>query len=448
MSGIASTPEQPHPHDRAGGSPRRAAVIGAGVSGLTAAYLLHRSYAVTLYEAQPRLGGHAHTHDITDSAGTLHHVDTGFIVHNDRTYPHLLRLFNELDIATRPTEMSMSIACGGCGLEYAGGRGAGGILARPTTLVRDRRFMRMLTQVLRFHRAAQAELAAGRAEGAGQGVRVAVGEPFGVWLERHRFTRYFVHHYAIPLVACVWSTGHALALDYPARYLFTFLEHHGMLSVGGSPQWRTVVGGSRTYVDAIAARLPAARLSEPVRGVRQGDDGVHVRTANGITTYDVAVIATHADEALALLEHPTDVQNDVLGAFSYSLNDTVLHTDDTWLPRAPRAQASWNYRMRSCTDLDEAPVVTYWMNRLMGHRSAEPHLVTLNGGVALDERRVLARMAYTHPVYTPVSVAAQARLGEVGNERLVFAGAYHGWGFHEDGAASGVAAAARLGVSW
>ncbi|MEP7047140.1 MAG: FAD-dependent oxidoreductase, partial [Ilumatobacteraceae bacterium] len=231
---------------------RTVAVVGAGISGLTAAYILSKRYAVTLYEADSRLGGHAHTHDIVDPAGNELAVDTGFIVHNDRTYPQLRRLFGELGVRTRPTEMSMSIRDMPSGLEFAGGRGAKGIFAQRRRLL-DPRFLNMLNQVRRFHALANTFLR--QADEVDQ-------TTYGDFLRDHRFSERFIRMYAVPVVSCVWSMGADAALDYPARYLFRFLSHHGMLAVTDSPQWMTVVGGSRTYVAAIAARLPQVRAAQ------------------------------------------------------------------------------------------------------------------------------------------------------------------------------------------
>lgn len=407
------------------------AVVGSGVSGLTAAYLLRESHQVTVYEVEPRLGGHTHTHDVTDADGGRFAVDSGFIVHNDRTYPLLRALFAELGIAVRPTEMSMSISCGGCGLEYAGGRGAKGVLAKPSQL-RDLRFPRMLTAVTRFNRAARRYL---------QESPESDLTPLADWLSEHGFDDYFVQHYAVPVVSCVWSSGHATTLRYPARYLFHFLEHHGLLQISNSPQWYTVVGGSRTYVEAIAAQLPDIRTGDPVVEVGRGEQ-VSVRTGAGsVDTFDQVVLATHADQALALLADPTDGETRLLGAFGYSVNPTVLHTDSALLPTAPRARSSWNYAMADCAETAAGARVSYWMNRLQGHESTQDFIVTLNAAEQVDPATVLARMSYTHPEYTPESVAAQAELPSLNTASTAYAGAYHGWGFHEDGCRSGHAAA-------
>jgi predicted NAD/FAD-binding protein len=415
------------------------AVIGAGVSGLTAAYLLARTHDVTLFEAEDRLGGHAHTHDVTDSAGRRHAVDSGFIVHNDVTYPWLRRLFRELDIQVRPAEMSMSVRCEECGLQYAGGRGLGGVFAQPRCLVRPR-FLWMLWQVERFHRRAAAFL------------RMTDDEnlaTYGEFLEREGFSGYFIAHYAVPVVSCVWSAGREATLAYPARYLFRFLDHHGMLRVGGSPQWYTVARGSRVYVERLAGLLKDVRAAHAVTDVTRHEDGVRIRDVTGqVTRADRVVIATHADQALGLLADPSSDEVSTLKQFGYSRNLTVLHTDSSVLPGTRRARACWNYRMTSCHQVGRPAVVTYWMNRLQGHRATQDLLVTLNDRERLDPRSVVATMEYEHPVYTPEAVRAQSRLPSLATNRTVYAGAYHGWGFHEDGCRSGVEAARHFGVTW
>jgi uncharacterized protein len=415
-----------------------AAVVGSGVAGLTAAYLLQRRYDVTLFEADGRLGGHAHTHELPTVDGRTVDVDTGFIVHNRRTYPNLLRLFGELGVATQESDMSMSVRCGGCGLEYAGARGLGGLFPQASNLSRPA-YLRMLAEVRRFHGHARRVLADERAGDVTLGAFVAVGG----------YSRYFVEHFLLPVVAAVWSAGETVSLAYPARYLFAFLHHHGMLAVTGSPRWRTVVGGSRRYVEAAAKELAAVAVSTPVRALTRTADGVQIRDdADTPHRADVAVVATHPDQALALLAAPTGVQRELLGAFRYSRNVTQLHHDTSVLPRRPAARASWNYLKTTCGIRDAPVLVSYDMNRLQ--RLAEPadYVVTLNGADRVDQRRVLATMHYEHPIYTPESVAAGRRLPELNDGVLAFAGAYHGWGFHEDGCAAGVRAAASLGVPW
>ncbi|MEJ3658042.1 FAD-dependent oxidoreductase [Actinomycetes bacterium KLBMP 9759] len=412
-----------------------AAVVGAGVAGLTAAYLLQRRYDVTLFEAEPRLGGHAHTHDVVATDGGTAAVDTGFIVHNDRTYPRLLRLLRELGVATQPAEMSMSVRCDGCGLEYAGARGLAGLFPRLANATNPA-YLRMLAEVSRFHRHAAKVVDDERAGDVTLGAFLAVGG----------YSRFFTDHFVVPVVSAVWSAGAAVSLRYPARYLFTFLRHHGMLAVGGSPQWRTVAGGSRTYVELAAKQLSAVHVGTPVRSVRRLAVGVEVLDdADTAHIVDVAVLATHPDQALTLLAEPTDAEKATLGAFTYSRNVTQLHHDISLLPRTTRA--SWNYLKPTCA-ADGPVLVSYDMNRLQQLAEPDDYVVTLNGADRVDPRSVIATMTYEHPVYTPESVAAQRDLPALDDGRLAFAGAYHGWGFHEDGCASGVRAAASFGVCW
>ncbi|TWF92939.1 NAD(P)/FAD-dependent oxidoreductase [Saccharopolyspora dendranthemae] len=416
----------------------RVAVVGAGVSGLTAAHLLSRANDVVLFEGEDRLGGHAHTHDVQTGDGRTIAVDSGFIVHNERTYPQLLRLFGELGVLTRDTEMSLSVRCRGCGLEYAGAKRLRGLFPHARN-VGDLRYLRTLSQVRRFHRQA-AELL----DGPGDDQRT-----LAEFLSDGGYSRHFTEHFAIPLVSAVWSAGPDTSGRYPARYLFEFLRHHGMLSISGSPTWRTVVGGSREYVRRIGNGLHAVRTATPVRSVRRLDDRVEVRSADDeVHEFDRVVVATHADQALRLLAEPTAAQRRALGAFAYSENATLLHTDGSVLPSRRGARASWNYLKNECAGDSGGARISYDMNRLMGLAEPDDHVVTLNGDAEVDPGSVLAKMSYRHPIYTPESVAAQADLPSIGDDRLRFAGAYHGWGFHEDGCLSGVRAAAALGSGW
>jgi predicted NAD/FAD-binding protein len=411
--------------------------VGSGVSGLTAAYVLEGSGAqVTLFEKDDRLGGHADTHDVVDGRGHPQRVDTGFIVHNERTYPVLLRLFAELGVATQDSDMSMSVRCDECGLEYAGAKGAKGLFA--VRRAANPRYLRMLGEVLRFHRRARAALAGPPSE-----------ETLEQFLDRGRFSPYFRSHFMTPVVSAVWSCPPATAGQYPARYLFSFLSHHGMLRVTGSPQWRTVVGGSRSYVEKVAKEISAVHTSVAVVSVRRTGAGVEVTDADGQRhAFDAVVIATHPHQALALLDEPTEAEREVLGAIAYTPNPTVLHTDASLLPRSTGAQASWNYVMDRCSSDSSSVLVSYDMNRLQALDAPERFVVTLNGVDRIDPATVLDRMDYEHPAYTPESVAAQARLPELSDGVVAFAGAYHGWGFHEDGARSGVEAARSLGATW
>jgi len=421
-----------------------AAVVGSGVAGLTAAHLLQRTHDVTLFETDDRLGGHAHTHDVLTPDGRVVPIDSGFIVHNERTYPNLLRLFAELGVQTQPTEMSMSITCEGCGLEYAGARGLTGLFAQPRR-AGSAAYLRMLTEVRRFH--AQARRLLDHSDSA-PGTDVD-GLTLGTFLALGGYSAYFVQHFMIPVVSCVWSAGAGLSLQYPAAYLFRFLDNHGMLSITGSPEWRTVTGGSRTYVERAAKGLRAVQTGAGIRTLTRHADGVELIDADGQRhAADAVVVATHPDQALALLGNPTDAERAVLGAFEYSTNETLMHTDDRVLPAARRARASWNYRMTGCALTDDAVQVSYWMNRLHDFDEEVDYLVTLNAADRIDPDTVLRRMVYEHPIYTGASVAAQRRLPELTTGRTAFAGAYHGWGFHEDGCASGVRAAEHFGAGW
>jgi uncharacterized protein len=414
------------------------AVVGAGVAGLTAAYLLQRRYDVTLYEAHARLGGHAHTHDIAAGDGRLLALDSGFLVHNTRTYPNLIRLFAELGVATRDTEMSMSVRCEGCGLEYADSRGPLGLFPSAGSVARPE-YLAALATVPGFYRmpAVCSALPAGnRSRWAGSCARAG-------------YRRYFVSHFVVPLVAAVWSCPPADALGYPARYLFEFLDHHGMLRVARSPGWRTVTGGTRTYVERIAKQLTTVAAGVPVRAIRRVPGGIDIHDGDGGTRHFTrAVVATHPDEALRLLDSPTAAERDVLGAFRYATSEVVLHTDAAVLPRAPAARASWNYLLLDCAATAADVHVSYHLNRLQGLGEATDYLVTLNALDRVRPQRVLRRMTYGHPVYDERSVAAQRRLAELSTPVIAYAGAYHGWGFHEDGCRSGIEAARILGVDW
>ncbi|RNI19552.1 amine oxidase [Flexivirga caeni] len=413
-------------------------MVGSGVSGLVAAHVLARSGKVTVFEADDRPGGHAHTHDVAVPGQDSVRVDSGFIVHNDRTYPTLCRLFDELGVPTQPTDMSMSIWSERTGWQYAGGKGIRGVLADPRTATRPA-FLRMLWQIRRFHREARTSLRSGDQSPLS----------FGDWLAGRDFSGDFLEHFARPLVAAVWSCAPADALAYPARSLLTFLDHHGMLSVTGSPAWRTVTGGSRTYVERLLAgpRIEL-RCGTPVRAVAARDDVVTVQTEDDEHDFTGVVIATHPRAAHAVLKSPTPAQTAVLLAMRYSSNEVQLHTDTSLLPRSARARASWNYLLPRGPQ--DGVLVSYDLTRLMRLPSPDGRrfIVTLGGAGRVDPATVIARTAYEHPLYTAEFLRAQARLSGLREARIAFAGAYHGWGFHEDGALSGLRAAEALGGHW
>ena len=399
------------------------AIIGSGVSGLSAAYAMRESHEVTLFESDSRFGGHSHTHNVDGLR-----IDSGFIVHNERTYPNLLRIFKELNIQTQVTEMTMSIDCKGCGLQYVGGRGAKGILAKPSKLL-DPRFLKMLIDVPRFYKKARAVL--------NEDSQLTWGE----FLKENKFNNYFIKHYAIPVVSCVWSSGDGDSLQYPAKHLFEFLNHHGMLELGNSPVWRTVVGGSNTYVDEVLRLIPNVK-SEKVTSVKRFEDRVEV---NG-QKFDFAIIATHANNALEILSDANEEERKNLAAVPYSKNLTILHKDSSLLPKPNKARASWNYQMADCKKDSNKVSVSYWMNLLMNLNAKDDYVVTLNS--AIPAEKTIAEMNYEHPVFTKESLAAAKFLRGAGGSRLAFAGAHLGWGFHEDGARSGIEAAKKFGVKW
>ncbi|MGU3431459.1 NAD(P)/FAD-dependent oxidoreductase [Actinomycetes bacterium M1A6_2h] len=421
------------------GARRNVAVIGSGVAGLTAAWVMSKSADVTLFEADRRLGGHADTH-VVDTAGGPLPVDTGFIVHNDRTYPTLQRLFRELDVATQESDMSMSIHCDGCGLEYSGGQGVSGLFPSVGTALRPK-YLTMLREITRFHRQARELLASPDTDDS-----VTVDD----FVAMGEYSPYFTAHFMTPLVSAVWSCNPVVALAYPARYLFTFLEHHGMLGVTGSPTWRTVTGGSVEYVSRVAAAIARIELGTPVRSVRRNADSVDITTPSGSSErFDAAVVATHPRHALDMLVEPTSAEHTVLGTMAYSANRAQLHTDVSVLPTLRRARASWNYSMPACDAKPDNVLVSYDMTRLQRlPNSGVRYLVTLGGAESVDPASVIDEMDYEHPQYTPESIAAQKRLPELDSDTLAFAGAYHGWGFHEDGALSGLRAAERIGGMW
>lgn len=403
----------------------RVAVIGAGVSGLGAAYVLSRvgGHDVHVFERDSRLGGHVNTivHD-----GLA--LDTGFIVSNARNYPLLTRLFAELGVAFQRSEMSFSVSCEECGLEYAGRRP----LAQWRN-VRSSKFSSLMWEIGRWLRTARSSIDSGAYEDAS----------LADYLTERRYSRRFRRHFIVPLTSALWSAAPARTLEIPAAYAIRFFDNHGMLGLRRH-EWRTVAGGAHTYVQALRGYLQFVDTSLPVRSLRRDDEGVHVRTDDDVVhRFDRAVVATHADEALALLEDPSDDERAVLGAFGYTVNDAVLHTDSTLLPRSRAAHASWNYRV----DGAERPTVTYYLNRLQRLDSDTDYLVTLNQPIA--DEHVLRRFSYTHPSFTVGAIQAQQRLGELSGARHTeFAGAYFGNGFHEDGLAAGVRAAAALGARW
>lgn len=413
----------------------RVAVIGGGISGLAAAYLLSRRHEVTLYERDARLGGHTHTVDVETRSGRVR-LDTGFLVHNDHTYPNLVRLFRELDVSTRPSDMSFSVSCRDIGLEYSS-RGARGFFAQRRNLWRPAH-LRLLGEILRFHREAPAVLAAGD-----DAVTV------GALMESRRYAPEFVERYLLPMASAIWSASRDAIREFPAVSLLRFLDNHGLLRLRHQPTWKVVDGGSDVYVPKLVAPL-ADRVwrSADVQAVRRVGSRATVDVrGRPPETFDAVVFACHGDQVLPLLPDATPVERDVFGGFETTTNLVWLHTDASVLPRRPWAGASWNYLLHG--DTGAPPSVTYDLNRLQGLQTRERYCVTLNPRTPIDEQRVLRRLVYRHPLYSRRTLRAQARWHEVsGVGPLHFCGAYWGHGFHEDGLTSAIRVGAALGVSW
>ena len=412
----------------------RIAVVGSGIAGMASAWLLSRKHDVTLFEAGNHFGGHTHTHDVVQQ-GQNYRIDSGFIVHNPAHYPLLTRLFDQIGVQSQPTTMSFSVHNEASGLEYNAST-LNSLFCQRRNLCSPR-FIRMVRDLTRFYREAPMLL-----DSPGE------GPTLGDYLAQHRYGDAFRDEHLVPMASALWSSPAAQILRYPARYLVQFMANHQMLQITDRPQWRVVRGGSSNYVHALRARWPVnERLNCAVRSIRRDAAGATLESAAGMEHFDQLVLACHSDQALALLRDADDREHAILGAMPYQANDTVLHTDASVLPRRRQAWAAWNAWLPR--DPREACTVSYCMNLLQGIESPEPFVVTHNRTAAIDPDKVLARMRYHHPLYSHASVAAQKRKVEIqGKRRTWFAGAYWGWGFHEDGMRSAVEVAAALGVRW
>lgn len=414
----------------------RIAIVGAGVSGLTAAYLLHPHHEVTLYEAQARLGGHAHTVCV-DVDGRDYQVDTGFLVYNDQTYPLFIRLLDKLGVATKQSEMSFSYTDSLTGLEWKGTT-LNTIFAQRRNLVRPR-FLRMLWHIVTFNRSLRRML----------DDELSTTLTIGELLRQRSWGREFRDWYLVPMGAAIWSANPESFLDMPARTFAEFFQRHGLLSVRNRPEWRTIDGGSRTYVEAIESRLRAlgkVATGTPVTSVRRVDEGVEVTTDVAREVFEHVILACHSDDALALLAEPTADESRILGAIRYQPNEVTLHWDTSLLPRRQLAWAAWNYRRTGRTS--QLATLTYNVSALQSISAPREFLVTLNGDDEIDDAKVIARFRYEHPVLDGATVAAQRERALLQGDHLSFCGAYLGYGFHEDGVRSAFEACLRLGVAW
>jgi predicted NAD/FAD-binding protein len=413
----------------------RVAVIGGGVAGLTAAYYLSRVHEVDLFERNDWAGGHARTVRY-EKSGRRFDLDIGFMVYNEASYPGFVSLLRELGVETQASDMSFSVSCAACKVEYSS-RGLRGWLARPSSALRPQ-MLRLGLDIRRFYGDAL----------------VSMSDPalteatITEYLTRRRYSDAFRRHFIVPLMAAVWSTPPGLIDSFPAQYFLRFIHNHGLVG-GNAFRWRTVTGGSAEYVrKLLLASSFHCALQTPVRSVRRCAGGVEVRLDNDDTrTYDRAVIASHADEALAILEDASDEEQGALGAFEYQPNEVVLHTDAALLPGRASAWASWNYLTADCRQEDAPLAMTYHLNRLQAIESKEQFCVTLNPGSHVRHDSVIHRAEFSHPRYSFEALRAQETLSRINGQRhTVYAGAYMGYGFHEDGYESGRRAAALLGA--
>lgn len=402
----------------------RIAVVGAGIAGLYCAWRLSRAHQVTIFEANDYAGGHTNTLDV-ERGGKSFAVDTGFIVFNERTYPHFCSMLRELDVAWQPSNMSFSLRCERTGLEY-NGTTINTLFAQRRNLVRPS-FLRMIADILRFNRESPEVLA-------GDDDTLTIGD----YLAKRDYSRSFIDYYILPMARSLWSVPAAAVLDFPARFFVDFFERHGFLTVNDRPQWLAVRGGSREYVRRLllASGRASLKLNSPIAVVRRRPQRVLISTrAGGTETFDKVFLACHADQALAMLAEPTSDERAVLGAFPYAHNEAIVHTDETVLPRVARARAAWNYHLLA--DHQEPVAITYDMNVLQSITAPTRFLVSLNHARAIDARKIIRRINYAHPLYLPAGVAAQRRHRQInGCHETYYCGAYWRYGFHEDGVVS------------
>ncbi|MDH3756894.1 MAG: FAD-dependent oxidoreductase [Gammaproteobacteria bacterium] len=408
----------------------RIAIVGTGIAGNVAAYKLRKEHDITVYEASSYVGGHTNTVDVAEHDRTIA-IDTGFIVFNDRTYPNFIGLLDEIGQESQASVMSFSVSSGDGGLEY-NGAGLNALFAQRRNILRPP-FFRMIRDILRFNREA---MAAAPLEDDGQTV--------GEYLLRHGYGREFMNDYLVPMAAAIWSSEPVAIKDMPLQFLVRFFDHHGLLQLKDRPVWRVIKGGSREYVKKlVAGHRDRIRLDSPVRRIIRHSTGVEIVTdRHGTEWYDAVFLACHSDQALTMLDKPTPVEREVLGAIHYQHNEAVLHTDESVLPKRRRAWAAWNYHIPK--DPHRHVAVTYNMNMLQGLDCDEQYCVTLNNDRQIDPAKMIKRIQYQHPVFSRDAVVAQRRQEELNSERTYFCGAYWRNGFHEDGVVSALHAVAHF----
>lgn len=416
---------------------KKIAVVGGGIGGLTAAYLLSRNHEVSLFEANDYIGGHTHTRMVS-LGGKNYPVNTGFIVFNDWTYPNFIKLMSQLGVSSEASDMSFSVKCENTGLEY-NGTSINSLFTQRLNLFKPS-FLKMVWDILQFNK----QTVLGLDEG-----RIDENETLGSFVKRHGYSDAFIHHYIVPMGAAIWSASAEVMMDFPLKFFLQFFRNHGMLSVDERPQWRVLKNGSASYIEPIT--LPyrdRVYVSCPIKRIHRAEDGVTLITAKGESHhFDEVVLACHSDQALAMLADPSTEESEILGALPYQMNDVVLHTDEKLLPKRKLAWASWNYHIPQRAN--DCAMVTYNMNMLQNFTDApETLLVTLNRGQEIDPLKVIERYQYSHPVFTLDGVQAQGRHHEIsGKRRTHYCGAYWFNGFHEDGVNSGLRVAKHFGIS-
>ncbi len=412
---------------------KRIAVIGSGISGLSAAYYLSRRHEVYVFELDNRLGGHTNTVMVDSASGPLP-VDTGFIVHNDRTYPNFCRLMDELGVETQPSDMSFAVTEGDGAFEYSS-RGLAGFFAQKRNYF-SRNHYTLLAEILRFNREAPLVIDDPAAEA------MTMGE----FLDKGKYAPVFVERYLIPMAGAVWSMAPEVMPMFPVQTLVRFMHNHGMLGINTHPRWKVIRGGSHSYIAPLTARFRKRIVtSSVIQSVVRFERGVslHFQNAHPAQTFDEIVFACHGDQILPLLAQPTEAEREILSCFTTSRNETCLHTDSALLPRRASARASWNYLLGNSGKVS----VTYHMNRLQSLATAENYCVTLNANGLINPAQTLQKMVYEHPLYTRAAIRAQQRWPEIsGHNRTHFCGAWWFYGFHEDGVRSGIRVAEALGV--